>query len=400
MASYVLPTGEGKQSGNDWRCSDSGSRYGDQDRLKDESPISSFALLSSDRVPSPPSSSSKSYLTSSHKEIHLKQTATIPLLTPDNNVNYDNTNVTIICKTASTIYADNLELDGKLSNKEKLNMGPKSNFNDNNINTTLTVSCTKLEQNNNNMPLHLSKCNPSTYQGEELYSDPIENICSCLGNETGGVNEKIECLCSCNSNSEFSVESVITTSSSSSSTSTATPLQSDCTDTPPLSRSLKTILELAEIGLINSYDFHDDKRNGKIFKKAEILYTDMKSIDSCDRNSTFINIGDNMIKQSLEETDIETETEMEVIIENIDPIQTIHFSHLSNKFEFYRQDDDINLSIRYLVRKIDSAVFISNLFFSMLLHILNISHLFHLVVFSILISVIILFLKSLILKYS
>ena len=385
MASYVLPTGEGKQSGNNWRYSDSGFRYGDRDGLKDESPHSSSALLSSDRMPSPPSSSSKSYLTSSHKEIHPKQTATIPLLTPDNNVNYDNTNnMTIICKTGSTISADNLVFDGKLSSKAKLKMGSKSNFNDNNVNTSLTVSCTKLKQNNNsnNMPLHLSKCNPGIYQVEELHSDPIENICSCLGDETGGQNEKIECLCSCNSNSEFSVESVMTTSSSSS-TSTATPLQSDCTDTLPLSRSLNTILELAEIGLINSYDFHEDKRNGKIFKKAEILYTDMTSIDSCDRNSTFLNIGDNIIKQALEETDIETETEMEVIIENTVPIQTIHFSHLSNKFEFNRQDDDINLSIRYLVRKIDSAVFISNSFFLTLLHILNVSNFFHLVVLSI-----------------
>ena len=360
MASYVLPTGGGNQSGDNWRYSDTDFRYGDQDRLKDDSPYSSCATFSSNEMPCAPSSSS--YLTSSVQDIHQKQTTTMPLLTSDNNVNSNNTNLTTDCKTTTSICSEDDQVNGEFPNERKLNVGPKSNFSDNNINTNLTVNCIKQKEINNNIPLHLSLYKTDVIEGDKIHSDPIENICSCLGNEMGETNEKMECLCSCNSNSEFSVESLTTTSSSSTSTSTATPSQLDCIDTLPLNRAQRTILELAEIGLIHSFDFQDDTRNGKILKNEKILYIDMKSADYCGSNSTYINIDDNIIKQTREETDIETETEMEVILE--DTIPTINLSRVSHKFECNRQDDDINLSIRYLVRKFYSPILITILFFS------------------------------------
>ena len=115
-------------------------------------------------------------------------------------------------------------------------------------------------------------------------------------------------------------------------------------------------------GVAVEVDDEDDSNDGKILKNEKVLYIDMKSTDYCGSNSTNINIDDNIIKQTREETDIETETEMEVILE--DTIPTMNLSRVSHKFECNRQDDDINLSIRYLVRKFFLPIFITILFFS------------------------------------
>ena len=273
----------------------------------------------------------------------------------------------------------------KLENDEVININFDTNFNDgDDITINLKADYIDLECLNDDKHPYLFMCNSNILESEsnKPQVDKIENVfsCYCQDIEYENTEERKELTCSCNSNSNISVESSITTQSLSlsSSSSTTTSSQVDCSNVLFLDRNQRTILELAELGLINSFDFLQKKKDCFHAPEVKKSHVDIHPQNDCSSSSSSsssnnsssnnnnncstsgsgsISYHNNKLMTTTEETDIEieteTETEMETITKN--NFSTINWVQLSHNFEIDFADDDICLSIRYLVRQFYSS---------------------------------------------